>query len=244
MLPFKQSTKVKVIAVTPMAMKMGAKDTLPALSIRCEAVVSNNELDQLCPGLREFMFAKGLNAQSATAAQQGIEGVEAVSDLPSLSLAGQRMGTFEWNDEQTGCTLTVDRGLGDKKSNPKLEGCTVKKLQLTGQEGGSVRARFTVNTSASEELDDVTHGRIAKLKKREIWITLEGPKVDTTQQTIDADRLPEGASVNPLTPLGALTDAVIGEGGESASDAAWPFPTSKASDVKVTTKPSRSARPN
>lgn len=206
MLQLLSKTKAKCVNVTPQANKQGQKATLAGLSFRLEFVLSNTELDQVCPGMRQFLFTKPSTAPAdLKARQQAIDGVEPVSDLPSLSIAGQRMGTFEWGEEQTGCTFLVDRGLGEKaKSNVKLEGCTAKKLQITAQEGGSWKGRLTVNTATTDELDDTTHGWLSKLKKREIWFTLEGPKVDTSQQQIsdDADES-QGGSVTPIKALAA-----------------------------------------
>lgn len=204
MLALKTMTKAKVINVTPLSMKMGAKDTIAALAFRLEFTLSNRELEQLDPMLRMFLFQKASTAPDAVKArQQHIEGVEPVSDLPSLRVAAQRLGTFDWNEEQTGCTLTFDRAASKPVS---LDGCTTKKLQLTANEGGSIKGRVTVNTSSTEELDDATHGWLTKLKKREVQITLEGPKLDNTQAEI-ADAQARTATVTPIKPLGTAAGA-------------------------------------
>lgn len=218
MLALKTMTKGKVINVTPLSMKMGAKDTIAALAFRLEFTLSNRELEQLDPMLRSFLFQKPSTAPDAVKArQQNIEGVEPVSDLPSLRPAAQRMGTFDWNEEQTGCTLTFDRAASKPVA---LEGCTAKKLQLTANEGGSIKARLTVNTSSTEELDDATHGWLTKLKKREVQITLEGPKVDEGQTKI-GDEQQRGATVTPIKPLGAGA-ATADKAGDEIEDTATP----------------------
>lgn len=200
MIACKKPQKGKVINVTPMAIKLGQKDTLQTPSFRLEFTTTNNELEQLAPGLREALFTKASTAPSdVKARQQAIDGVDEVSDLPSLSIIGQRLGTFDWNHEQTGCAFTVIFGTGRKDSNVKMEGCTAKKWQLTPQEGGSIKVRVTINGSGTDELDDTTTGKLYKLKKRSIEFTLEGPKVDTSQRVLQDEEQDLGGPTDATT---------------------------------------------
>lgn len=240
MLTIPNRTKVRVKAATDFKIKLGQKEFRDSISLRLKAKLANDVLEQLSPELRRVIFEKSTAPPKNSKKGGTLEGFEA-SDLNALTTVGQRLGSFHWIGEQTGCRLVVDRGMGDK-SNIELDG-TVKGMQITPFEGGGVEMEFTFNAMPAESIDDITLGRLFKTGKRDIFVTLHGPQVDDAQQAIGDGEQP--AAGTTLTPLKALKTSVEGEGatanppvdadGEKGA-AAWPFPTSGKDKPTVTRK--------
>jgi hypothetical protein len=211
MIVLANATKGKAIDVKPNNIKIGQKDQVTAPSIRLEFTVTNHELDKVTPGLRAMLFTKPSTDPGAVKArQQPLDGVEPVTDLPSLSPLAVGLGTFNWHGEQTGCIFTIIRGTGTKVSNIKLEGCKVWKWQFTPQEGGSVKCRCTIDATIADELDDSTAGKFFKLKKRGIEFTLEAPTVDNSQSELEEEE--EGLGGGAPDPTAAFV-ATAGKNG-------------------------------
>ena len=203
-LEFTGKTKGKVTKVAGFTIKMGQKDTRPAAQLRLMTTVPNAILDKFAPGMREFLFEK---AKGSEKNQKQLEGIEVVSDLPNLRESGVKLGDLHWDDEQTGCTLIVDRAIDPIK----MAGCKVNKFKLAPKDGGSVQVFFTVTTS---ELDGDTAGQLLLLNQTEILFELTAPVV--TQRDIEEDDAP-GATV---TPIKALEKGQATEAGKTD----WPFP--------------------
>lgn len=210
-LEFIGKTKGKVTNVTGYTIKLGQKDTRDAAQLRVMATVPNAVLDQFSPGMREFLFEK---AKGSAKAQKQLEGVEVVSDLPSLREPGVKLGALHWDDEQTGCTFIVDRAI----QPIKLSDCKASGFKIVARDGGSVQVFFTLTTG---EIDRDTAGDVLLLKSKEIMFELtaaqvlqkdiedEKPGADdkggtSTPPAVKSRRGPG----NPITPIAALKKSV------------------------------------
>lgn len=107
-------------------------------------------LDMFGPGLRELLYGKGSPGEKAIK-QARIEGVDEISDLPSLTATGQNLMTLNWGGEQSGCTVVVDYG-------------TVK-----------IGFRFHAPV---DHLSPDSLGRLHLMHQRDVKITLVGPVID------------------------------------------------------------------
>jgi hypothetical protein len=188
MLTLHQNTKAKCRHAQPLSTKLGQKGIRRASSLAFELNVLNEKLDEVSPGLRQMCFKKGDPQQKGK--QAPIPGAE----IPDSALTDFALNTGEidWLKEQTGCKLTIDMGLGDRKSNIVLTG-TVKKQKYKPLDGGGVKVRFTFNSDPADEVDQHLLGRLMDLKDRECYLQLTPPEV---QQ----DDLP-GATVTPIQAL-------------------------------------------
>lgn len=165
-------TKSKLVDVVVLSQKNRQPDEDPGTKLSFETLVSNHALGQLDGYLKSFLFTKH-GAESPKAKQGSLEGVEAVSDLPNLSSLGAKVGWLRWIQEFTGYTLVIDQGTGTKRSNIEIHDCVVSGLRLKPQEGGSVLVRYNVE---SPNVSESQFGKLAKLKSREIEITLVAPE--------------------------------------------------------------------
>ena len=175
-LEFIGKTKGKVTKVGGFTIKLGQKDTRPAAQLRIMATVSNAILDKFAPGMREFLFEK---AKGSEKAQKQLEGVEVVSDLPILREPGAKLGALHWEDEQTGCTFTVDRAIDPIV----LRDCKVNKFKIVSKDGGTVQVFYTLT---SGELDPETAGQVLLMNQQDILFELAAPQV--VQQEIPQDQ--------------------------------------------------------
>lgn len=198
-LEFIGKTKGKVTKVAGFTIKMGQKDTRSAAQLRVMATVSNSILDKFSAGMREFLFER---AKSSEKVQKQLDGVEVVSDLPNLREPGVKLGALHWDDEQTGCTFTIDRAIDPVL----LKDCKISMFKIAPKDGGSVQVFFTLTTG---ELDRETSGDLMLLNQREILFELTLPDLISQQKTLNDEEEPlgakgEGTSGKPLTPEEAL----------------------------------------
>lgn len=235
MLTIEERTKVRVLDSKDHKIKLGQKEKRDSVQMRLRARLTNNIIDQFSPQLRRILFEKS----TAPKKQAELDGVE-LSDLNALTKVGERIKGFSWNGEQTGCTLLVDRGLGDN-SNIELTG-TVSALHFGLLDAGPVEADFTFTATPDDNLDDLTVGRLIKTKKSEIWVTLRPPKVDDTQPQlpqVQDQAQAKAPAGEQLTPEAALAGSAAAAAGGVTQ--AWPFPQSGATQTQVTVKKSRAA---
>lgn len=218
-------TKATVEAITILSEKLGQKDVKPAVCISFKTPRPNSALDMFDKTLRPFLYSKAATASSIKQAQ--LDGVEVVSDMPNLTDAASRIGTINWEYEQTGCTLRVYHG-ATGRADIKLKDGTVKKVQLECNEGGTVDVYWQFYTA---NVDAETIGELGILKSLERDIELTAPEIISSKQK-DLAEQPGGT----VTPIDALKKAEkeAGEQGkdEGKSDAAWPFPNSAHADNK------------
>lgn len=209
-----QSTKAKLQKIDDKAIKVGQKDSRPASILSLSVHLPNSALDMFGPGLRELLYGKGSPGEKALK-QAKIEGVDEISDLPSLTRTGQNLLTLNWGEEQSGCNLVVDYGTGDAKSNIALKNGTTNGFKISLQEGGSVKIGFRFHAPV-DHLGAEALGRLHLMHQRDVKITLVGPEVD--QADIEDDDQDEGGSSTPpavksrrggtvLTPIQALKNA-------------------------------------
>ena len=220
-------TKAKVTKVMPFAIKLGQKDIRPGAQLRIMATVSNTVLNLFFPGFREFLFDK---AKGSDNVQKNLDGIPVVSDLPNLREPGVKLGALHWEDEQTGCTLIIDRAIDPIT----LKDGKVNKFKIAPKDGGSVQVFFTFTTG---EIDQDTAGHLMLLHQNEITVELTIPEPLQQQGKLDDDD-----DDSPLTPEKALAT------GKPADDKAGQVVDAEIdpsklrnppNDAKVTTRTSR-----
>jgi hypothetical protein len=165
-------TKTKLTEVGVLSQKNREPDQDPGVALSFTMELPNHSLTFFDGGLKSFLYTKSA-ASSGLPKQEGIEGLEEISDMPNLTKAGMKLGRLHWNHEQTGFTLTIDHGLGNK-SNLELLDCVVSGFRITPKEGGTVILDFQIE---SQDVPEKTFGKLATLKNREVQITLTAPEV-------------------------------------------------------------------
>ena len=198
-------TKAKLHKTDDKAIKVGQKDTKDAVIVNFTVVLPNTALDMLDPGLRTLLYSRA-NPGEKQRKQAELDGVDAVTDTPALTKAGERMRTVSWDEEQTGCTLVLDYGIGGKKSNLVLKDGTNKLKKVTSQEGGSVKINCHFH-APTDHLNDDEIGRLHRQHQKEITITLAGPSVPQQSDLEDEDGAGTPTSGATVTPIQALAAA-------------------------------------
>ena len=185
--------KAKLIDVVVLSQKNRQPDENPGAKLTVEMDLPSDQLVMFDGSLRSFLFTKNNGGQAT------IEGTAS----ESLSPAGGKLGVLRWNQEQTGCTLTVDHGMGGR-SNLAISDCTVSQWRMKPKDGGSFTLKCNIE---SADVSEAAFGRLAKLKSCEIQITLEGPEV--VQRDIE----------QPTTPARNRK----GAGKDNVQKGPWPF---------------------
>lgn len=180
MFQIETATKAKVLTVEVLSQKNRQPDEDPGVKMKLELQISNDMLAHFDGFLKGALFTKSTDSESARTAQ--LDGIPVVSDMPNLSKIGMKIGRFNWDEDLTGYTVTIDRGLGGK-SNLVVTDCILSDWKFTPKEGGTVIARVSVESSNVSAKD---WGTFAKLKSRPVEILAEPPTVDDSQMTIDA----------------------------------------------------------
>lgn len=163
-------TKAKLLDVEVLSQKNRAPDENPGAKLPMELQISNDMLGFFDGQLKSFLFTKA----GSGSPQPELAGVEPVSDTPNLTKIGAKLGQFSWSHDLTGYTLVIDQGLGGKRSNIEIADCTLSGWRMTPKEGGTVVLRFDVE---SADVSEQSFGKLAKLKSREISMTLAPPEV-------------------------------------------------------------------
>lgn len=171
-------TKTKITDVVVLSQKNREPDDNPGAALSFSMELPNHFLSYLDGSLKSFLYTKSA-ASSGGPKQQGLEGVEQVSDMPNLTQAGTKLGKLHWNHDLTGYTLVIDHGMGGK-SNLEIKDVQLSAFRIEPKEGGTV----TLNLLAeSQDVPEKTFGKLATLKNREVKITLAPPVV--TQEGIE-----------------------------------------------------------
>jgi hypothetical protein len=205
MLELTTATKAKMLDVVVLSQKNRQPDENPGAKMSIELTLSNEMLAHFDGSLKSFLYTRAGGSKPSTQAQ--LDGVPEVSDAPNLTAAGQKIGRLQWNQELTGYTMTILLGIQTKRSNVEIKDCTLSHWRLQPKEGGTFVAKVDVE---SADVGEQVFGKLAKLKSREIQITLAAPVV--AQQDIEG-------SAGPVDP----------PRGGAQPDADWPFPTDNAS---------------
>jgi hypothetical protein len=198
-----QPTRVKMRQVADKAIKVGQKDTKPAVILTLVARLPNSALDMFDPALRTLLYSKAAVSEK-TRKQAQIEGVDAVSDTPALTNTGSNLATLGWGQELTGCTLTIDYGVGDERSNIKLRDGVAKGWKITLEDGGAIKVVYhfhaPVDTLSAEQL-----GKLHLLHQRDVKITMSGPTLE--QQDLEEADKRTPTTGGTVTPIEALKNA-------------------------------------
>lgn len=133
--------------------------------------------------------------------------------LPNLRFA-KMASKVTWETEATGVDLTVIYGLGDEKSNIKLEGGKANSKSFEVFEGGSAKVSFKFSIAGYA---DGVIDKLRKKLKQDISITLIRPEKLRSDAVIDGTVGHPGAAKDErqgdlLTPEDALAGTVAGEG--------------------------------
>lgn len=199
-----EPTKAKLQKTDDKAIKVGQKDHKPAAILNLSVVLPNSALAMFDPALRPVLYGPGNPTPAAKGKTVQLEGMDMVKDLPALTKTGQWLSSIAWGEEQTGCTLTVDYGLGDEKANIVLRDGTTKDFKIALHEGGAIKVGFRFHAPV-DALSVSQIGQLHLMHQRDVTVTLSGPRVQQ-QAAIDEqdDASGDGTDNNPMTPLAAL----------------------------------------
>ncbi|WP_019652226.1 hypothetical protein [Variovorax atrisoli] len=167
------STKAKLTDIDVLSQKNRPPDSNPGVKLGFSAEMPNGALSMLDGFLLGMLYTK----QAAEQEQQGLDGVEPITDRPNLTKIGQRIGRFSWGGEQTGCELTFDFGLGGK-SDITLPDVKVDNLHITPKEGGTTTWTWTCEIN---DVGEAVFGKLATFKSRDVQLLLALPKVDQSE---------------------------------------------------------------
>lgn len=206
------ATKARLSDVIVLSQKNRLPDENPGAKLSFEMDLPNRYLSCFDGLLLGFLFCK--NASTSAQPKQGtLDGVEPVSDLPDLTTIGAKVGALNWEAEFTGYRLTVDQGLGGKLSNLEVDEGTISNIRIRPKNGGTFQLKCDFE---SPNVSETTFGRLAKLKSREIDITMTAPEVN--QRDI------EGAGDWPFpTPEPNANQAALPKARKAAKDATAAF---------------------
>jgi len=162
-------TKVKILDVDVLSQKNRPPNAKPGVMLHCSVELSNHVLTHFDGYLRGTLYRK----TAASDPQQGIEGVEPVSDLPNLTAIGRRLSKFGWHVDYTGYEVTIDYGTGGK-SNLVLKDSKLHSFQITPKEGGTCTVQWKSETN---DVEEKVFGKLATLKSRDTQMLLTPPEV-------------------------------------------------------------------
>jgi hypothetical protein len=216
-LEFIGKTKCRITKVSAYNHKLGQKELRHSVKLRVRATCPNSILDKFSPRIRGLLFAKAAGSEKM---QKQLEGIEVVSDTPSLTEEGAKLGTLHWNDEQTGCTFVIDRAIDPIL----LKDCTVKDVDIISRDGGTVWVDFTLIPA---EVDRTTGGDLMQMKDVDTFFEMTAPQVDDGQADVEDENDTAGSEAAEviskaagkgrrggatLTPIAALKKAARGDG--------------------------------
>ena len=246
-------TEAKLVDARILSQKNRKPDEDSGVKITFRMKLANDALAGFDPALKQFMWAaraqtiarvklkllkKGDKGDKGDkGAQQGLDGVEPISDMAHLSNVGAHIKTLKWTQEMAGYTLTVDQGLGGKRSNLMLTDCMLLNWRMGPEEGGSVELAFDCE---SEHVSKAAWAVIPSLKSRKVIITLLAPVISDTQANIDGaapGKFFEGSD-NPFGSTDAAEAALVGRKPKPAKAGAEVTPT----DAFLLSKPGDEVR--
>lgn len=206
-------TNAKLTNVNVRSEKNGPNQLNPATDLFFKIDAPNSILSQFDGHLLSAIYHRSA-AAAGDGAQQALDGIEQVSDLPNLRFPSMR--PIEWGWDLDGYTLTIGHGLGGASDIP-LTDCKVDRFKLTPREGGTVEVKFRVR--CSNHLTEKAMGKLALLVQNEVPITLIAPATGEQQplenpfpvQGRDEPPTDPFHPVNQQTPEDAFAAAVAGE---------------------------------
>ena len=167
--------KATLVDVDIQSLKKGQTEVVPAVALTFKVTMANNALNMISKTLLAFLYAKG----SASAKAQGtLDGVDVISDMPTLTSEAENIGTLSWAPEQTGCKMAIYVGVsGD--GDIRLKDGTVQIKKINPKEGGAVE--FTISFYTAD-VDAETLGELGVLKSHELDIELTTPELISAKQ--------------------------------------------------------------
>lgn len=182
-------TKVRVLDVRTLAKKDRKPDEPSGAQLLISALLPLGVLAMFDGFLPGMLYRKA----NGSAAQGSLDGVESAE----LTGIGEHIKRMPWAYEQTGCTVTIDRGLGGA-SNITLIDCKVHRVSFAPQQGGSAKVQWTVDALG---LSDEVRGKLTGLKATDTDMQIELPEI--AQERLDD--APDGGWPFPRAAAGAET---------------------------------------
>ena len=164
-------TKSKLLDVSILSQKNRPEDANPGAALSFSMELPNTALTMFDSAMREAFYT---SAETAGSAQQELDGVDEISDLPFLTPMGRHIGPVRWELTLTDYELTFDYGLG-AASNLVLKECTVDDISFSLKEGGTVILKLKTE---SIDMTGADFGRLAALKSRDVHIMLKAPVIE------------------------------------------------------------------
>lgn len=168
-------TKAKITDVVVLSQKNRQPNENPGIGLAMSVELPNSALSFFDGSLLSAMYHK--SAASSSDGQQGLDGVEPVSDKPNLTGVGQKIGAFTWDLELTGYVLEIDHGMGGP-SNIVIGDCVLDRFHFHLKEGGTIVLKFALE---SNDVSETTFGKVATLKNRDVQIVLRAPVVEQSE---------------------------------------------------------------
>jgi hypothetical protein len=174
--------KAKLLDLIVLSQKNRQPDEDPGAKLSVEITLTNDALAYFDGSLKSMLFCK---LPKGLAPQAELDGIEAASDKPNLTAIGQKVGALHWEQELTGYGLVIDYGTGGKR-NIEIEDCAISNFRLHPKEGGTVLIKCDIE---SANVTETQFGKLAKLKSRDMQITLTPP--EPVQDEIDEPATPK-----------------------------------------------------
>lgn len=175
-------SKAKVTDVRVLSQKNRDKDDEPGAQICISIEMSNDALSMFDGFLKGALYSKRANGTP----QQGLEGIEPISDMPNLTTVGKQVGTFGWHQDLIGYTLAIQYGI-EHQAAIESDGCKVIRMKITPKEGGTVNLAFAID---APNISEAMFGRLARLKSREVDLSLFAP-LPSAQKEIEVGEPPK-----------------------------------------------------
>ena len=173
-------TPAKLVNFNPRS-ELHGKEAVPAIDLKFSFDAANAILSAFDGHLLSSLYHRA--GEGSADGQAALDGVEPVSEVPNLRMP--KLGLpLKWDAEQTGCSLTIDLGLGGNRSNIELSDCAVNAFQLEPKEGGTVTIAFRVQ--CTKGLTEKILGKLATLVQHDVSIQLVGPKLGE-QQSVEPE---------------------------------------------------------
>lgn len=163
-------------------------ENIPAADLHFTVVASNDVLSEFDPELKSAFYRKPRSGE-----QDELD--VSPGYLPKLRFP--KMGGWKWEYEITGGLLTVHYGTGGR-SDIALDMKKVDAFKFNPMDGGSVEISFRVRCAPDEK----QVGKLSRLIKDEIEISLEPPRSDFGTDANEGMPPRRSRKLNPL-PTGA-----------------------------------------
>lgn len=224
------ASKSKMLNVIVLSQKNRNPDDDPGAKLAIEIQLPASAMAHFAARMPGIFF----EAAKQPPKQGQLEGVPAASETPNLTEFGLKVKRLEWEHEMTGYTLVIVLGTARKESNITITDSILSGWRLMPKEGGTVVARFNLE---SADVSAETFGKLAKLKSRDMEITLAPPMVSQRPLPISEDeriKIPPAPARKP----GAAEKAAVAK---VKGAAALPKPTPHKGDEKPRTARGKAA---